>query len=114
MSSDCLFCKLSRGEFNTEFLYKSPTLVAFRDIHPKAPTHVLFVPLAHYATFNDIPKSDAALMGEITTAIQKIVADEGIADSGYRVITNVNRHGGQEVYHLHVHLLGGRQLGSMG
>lgn len=111
---DCLFCKIARGEFKTEFLYQSPTLVAFRDIHPKAPTHVLFVPTAHYATFNDVPASDGALMAEITQAIQKIAKAEGVDQTGYRVITNVNSHGGQEVYHLHVHLLGGRQLMSMG
>jgi histidine triad (HIT) family protein len=114
MDAQCLFCKISRGEFNTEFLYKSPTRVAFRALHPKAPTHVLFVPLAHYATFNDIPASESALMGEITVAIQNVAKAEGVDQTGYRVITNVNRHGGQEVYHLHVHLLGGRQLGSMG
>ncbi len=111
---DCLFCKITRGEFKTEFLYQSPTLVAFRDIHPKAPTHILFVPLAHYATFNDVPASDGALMAEITQAIQKIAKSEGVDQTGYRVITNVNSNGGQEVYHLHVHLLGGRQLTSMG
>lgn len=114
MSGDCLFCKLSRGEFNTEFLYKSPTLVAFRDIHPKAPTHVLFVPLAHYATLNDVPSQDCGIMAEITQAIQQVAKAEGIDQSGYRVITNVNRDGGQEVYHLHVHLLGGRPITSMG
>ena len=114
MAEDCLFCKLSRGDFKTEFLYQSPTLVAFRDIHPKAPTHVLFVPTAHYATLNDVPSADDTIMTEITQAIQKIAKAEGVDQSGYRVITNINRHGGQEVFHLHVHLLGGRQLGSMG
>lgn len=114
MGSDCLFCKIARGEFKTEFLYKSPTLVAFRDIHPKASTHVLFVPLAHYATLNDVPDSDSALSAEITRAVLQVARTEGVDTSGYRVVTNVNAHGGQEVYHLHVHLLGGRPLGSMG
>lgn len=114
MTNDCLFCKIARAEFKTEFLYQSLTLVAFRDIHPKAPTHVLFVPLAHYATLNDIPASDGTIMTEITQAIQQIAKSEGIDKTGYRVITNVNPHGGQEVYHLHVHLLGGRQMTSMG
>ncbi len=112
--NDCLFCRIARGEMNTEFLYKSPTLVAFRDIHPKAPTHILFVPVAHYATFNDVPASKTALHNEIAAAIQQLAKTEGVDQAGYRIITNVNRHGGQEVYHLHVHLLGGRQLGSMG
>lgn len=111
---DCLFCKITRGEFNTEFLYKSPTLVAFRDINPRTPTHILFVPTAHYATFNDVPATDGAIMAEITQAIQKIAKSEGVDQTGYRVVTNVNSDGGQEVYHLHVHLLGGRPMTSMG
>jgi histidine triad (HIT) family protein len=114
MNTDCLFCKIAKGEMKTDFLYKSPTLVAFRDIHPKAPTHVLFVPVNHYATLNDLTAADIALAAEVTAAIQQVAKAEGVDQSGYRVITNVNRHGGQEVYHLHVHLLGGRQLGSMG
>lgn len=114
MGENCLFCKIARGEMETDFLYKSPTLVAFRDIHPKAPTHVLFVPVKHYATLNDMTLDDVALAGEVTAAIIQVAKSEGIDQSGYRVITNVNRHGGQEVFHLHVHLLGGRQLGSMG
>lgn len=112
--TDCIFCKIVQGDFNTDFLYKSPTLVAFRDLHPKASTHVLFVPTAHYATLNDIPVSDKALSAEITHAIQHVAKTEGVDETGYRVVTNVNSDGGQEVYHLHVHLLGGRQLGSMG
>lgn len=112
--SDCIFCKIASGNMGTEFLYKSPTLVAFRDIHPKASSHILFVPTAHYATLNDVPATEAALSAELTRAIQQIAKSEGIDKSGYRVITNVNSDGGQEVYHLHVHLLGGRPLGSMG
>lgn len=112
--SDCLFCKITRGDMGTEFLYKSSTLVAFRDIHPKAPVHVMFVPVVHYATFNDVPASKAELHSEIAAAIQQIAKSEGVDQTGYRVVTNVNSHGGQEIYHLHVHLLGGRQLGSMG
>lgn len=114
MGNDCLFCKIARGELKTEFLYKSPTLVAFRDLHPKAKTHVLFVPVTHYATLNDIPQTEAALSAELTRAIQQVAKAEGVDKTGYRVVTNVNAHGGQEIYHLHVHLLGGRQLGSMG
>jgi histidine triad (HIT) family protein len=112
--TDCIFCKIARGEMGTEFLYKSPTLVAFRDIHPKASSHVLFVPLAHYATLNDVPESDSKFSAELTRAIQQVAKSEGVDETGYRVVTNVNAQGGQEVYHLHVHLLGGRQLGSMG
>lgn len=112
--SDCFFCKIASGSMGTEFLYKSPTLVAFRDIHPKASSHVLFVPTAHYATLNDVPATEAALSAEVTRAIQQVAKSEGIDKTGYRVITNVNSDGGQEVYHLHIHLLGGRPLGSMG
>lgn len=114
MENDCLFCKIANGKFNTEFLYKSPTLVAFRDIHPKASTHILFVPVAHYATLNDVPETERALSAEITRAVQQVAKSEGVDKAGYRVITNVNADGGQEVYHLHTHLLGGRPLASMG
>jgi histidine triad (HIT) family protein len=106
---DCIFCKIVRGEIKSEFLYEDAKLVAFKDIHPAAPTHILFVPKKHYATLNDIPPDDT-IMSDITAAIQKVARDKGLADRGYRVVTNVNREGGQVVFHLHVHMLGGRAL----
>jgi histidine triad (HIT) family protein len=106
---DCIFCKIAGGEIKSEKVYENEKLVAFKDIHPAAPTHILFVPKKHYATLNDIPKGDT-IMADIIEAIQKVTRDLRLADRGYRVVTNVNKEGGQVVFHLHVHLLGGRVL----
>jgi histidine triad (HIT) family protein len=106
---DCIFCKIASGEMKTDKVYEDDKIVAFKDIHPAAPTHLLFVPKKHYATLNDVPAGDA-IMSDITTAIQKTAKKIGLADRGYRVVTNVNREGGQVVFHLHVHMLGGRAL----
>jgi len=106
---DCIFCKIVKGEIKSDLVYEDGSLIAFKDIHPAAPTHILFVPRKHYATLNDIPSGDT-IMSDITTAIQKVAAKLGLADRGYRVVTNVNREGGQVVFHLHVHMLGGRAL----
>ena len=106
---DCIFCKIVKGEIKSDFVYEDDKIVAFKDIHPAAPTHILFVPKKHYATLNDIPDEDT-IMSDITSAIRKIAKKLGLADRGYRVVTNVNREGGQVVFHLHVHMLGGRAL----
>lgn len=106
---DCIFCKIVKGEIKSEFIYEDDKLVAFKDLHPAAPTHILFVPKKHYATLNDVAVGDT-IMSDITAAIQKVARDKGLADRGYRVVTNVNREGGQLVFHLHVHMLGGRAL----
>jgi len=106
---DCIFCKIVNGEIKADKIYEDEKLVAFKDIHPAAPTHILFVPKKHYATLNDIPENDT-IMGDITAAIQKTAKKLGLADRGYRVVTNVNREGGQIIFHLHVHMLGGRVL----
>lgn len=106
---DCLFCKIINKEIPSNFIYEDEKIVAFKDIHPSAPTHILFVPKKHYATLNDIPSGDT-IMSDVVTAIQKTAKKLGIADKGYRVVTNVNREGGQVVFHLHVHMLGGRSL----
>ncbi len=107
--SDCIFCKIIKGEIPSTFIYEDDKLVAFKDIHPAAPTHILFVPKKHYATLNDVPAGDT-IISDVTTAIQKTAKKLGLADKGYRVVTNVNREGGQVVFHLHVHMLGGRAL----
>lgn len=106
---DCIFCKIIKGEIPSSFIYEDEKLVAFKDLHPIAPTHILFVPKKHYATLNDIPEGDT-IMSDVSTAIQKVAKKLGIADKGYRMVTNVNREGGQVVFHLHVHMLGGRSL----
>ncbi len=106
--SDCIFCKIVKREIPSEVVYENEFIFAFKDIHPKAPIHILVVPKKHISTFNDITSEDIPLYGEIIKAIQKITKDLNIADSGYRVLVNVNKDGGQVIYHLHVHILGGK------
>jgi histidine triad (HIT) family protein len=107
---DCLFCKMAKGEIKPQLVLETPELIAFRDIKPQAPLHVLIVPRKHIATLNDTIEADAFVMGKMLMAAQDIARKEGIAKSGYRVVMNCNDHGGQSVYHIHMHLLGGRQM----
>ncbi len=109
--SDCLFCKMVAGEIQPDVVYETDRLLAFRDIDPKAPTHILIIPKKHISTLNDIAAEDVALMGELYLAAKEIAAQEGLAEPGYRVVMNCNEQGGQAVYHIHLHLLGGRQMG---
>lgn len=108
--TDCIFCKIVRGEFGTEFVAESDLAVAFNDIAPHAPTHVLIVPRRHIASLADLTDDDAPLLGEMIGLANRIARDRGIDASGYRLVTNVGKDGGQEVPHLHWHLLGGRAL----
>lgn len=111
MSDDnCLFCKILEGEIPVELVYESETAVAFRDINPKAPTHVLVIPRKHISTINDIEPADEAIIGSLYSAARAIAAAEGIADVGYRAVMNCNEDAGQSVFHIHLHVLGGRQL----
>ncbi len=110
MSSDCLFCKIVAGEIPVEFVYESDTVVAFRDISPQAPTHVLVIPRKHIATINDITPEDEAVIGHMYTAAKEIAAAEGIAEDGYRAVMNCNEGAGQSVFHIHLHVLGGRPM----
>lgn len=110
---DCIFCKIAKGEIPAEKVMEDDTVVAFRDIHPAAPVHVLVIPKAHLPTLNDAG-GEAALLGRMLTAAREVAAKAGIAQSGYRTIINCNRGAGQEVFHLHLHVLGGRPLGPMG
>lgn len=109
-SQDCLFCKISAGEIPADIIYESETAVAFRDISPQAPTHVVIIPRQHIATINDIETSDQTTIGSLFTAAREIARQEELADRGYRVVMNCNEEAGQTVFHLHLHLLGGRQL----
>ena len=111
MSSDCLFCKILAGEIPADLVYESDTAVAFRDINPQAPTHVLIIPRKHIATINDIDPEDQAIVGSLYTAAKDIAAEEGIAEDGYRAVMNCNEGAGQTVFHIHLHVLGGRALG---
>lgn len=107
---DCIFCKIAAGDIPASKLYEDEHVVAFRDLHPQAPTHVLIIPRRHIATLNDLEPGDAELIGRMYLAAKQVAADLGIAESGYRTAFNCNRDGGQEVFHLHLHLLGGRRM----
>jgi len=106
-----LFERIVSGELPAAIVHRDVT--AFRDIHPRAPVHILIVPNKAIPTSNDILDSDEALIGHMFTVARDLARSEGIAEDGYRLIINCNTYGGQEVYHLHVHLLGGRPLGPM-
>ena len=106
--TDCLFCKMITGEITPDKVYENDCLLAFRDINPRAPTHILIIPKQHVATLNDL--NDPVLAGELLLAAIKIAEMEGLSEAGYRTVINCNENGGQEVFHLHLHLLGGRKL----
>jgi histidine triad (HIT) family protein len=108
MADDCLFCRIVRKEIPAKLVYESDDYLAFRDINPQAPVHVLVIPRDHVVSLNDA--TDAAAVGGLALAAAQIAKSEGIADSGYRVVLNTNRDGGQSVFHLHLHLLGGRSM----
>lgn len=109
--TDCLFCKIIAGDIPSTKVYEDEHTFAFRDISPKAPTHILIVPKKHIATTNDLTPENADVVGKIALTARKLAADEGIAEDGYRMVFNCNRLAGQTVFHIHMHLLGGRELG---
>ncbi len=104
--SDCIFCKIARGEYNTDFLFEDEQVVAFKDINPQAPTHVLVIPRKHYSSVKEL--DDETLMGHLITAAKKVAEKLGLSD--FRIVVNTGPKAGQTVFHLHVHLLGGRYL----
>lgn len=108
-----IFSRIVRGESEADILYQDDLVTAFRDIHPAAPVHILIVPNREIATLNDMNEEDEAIAGRMLMVARKLANEEGIAESGYRLIINCNEHGGQEIYHLHLHLIGGRPLGPM-
>ena len=108
-----IFAKIVRGELPAEIVYQDELVTAFRDINPQAPTHVLVVPNKVIPTANDLTAEDERAAGRMLLVAKKVAEQEGIAEDGYRLIINCNRHGGQEVYHLHLHVIGGRPLGPM-
>jgi len=108
--SDCLFCKIIVGEIPSEKLYEDQDVIAFEDISPKAPTHVLVIPKKHIPTLNDLVEDDYFVMGRIFHAAKQIARERGIDQSGYRTVFNVNEAAGQAIFHIHLHLLGGRGL----
>jgi len=108
--SDCLFCKMVSGEIQPDVVYEDDEVLAFRDVNPQAPVHVLVIPKVHIATINDIDADNAHLVSKLFLAAKKIAADEGVAEPGYRTVMNCNPAAGQSVYHIHLHLLGGRPM----
>jgi histidine triad (HIT) family protein len=108
MAKDCLFCKIAAKEIPSTIVAESDDWVAFRDLHPQAPTHILIVPRKHIPTLNELEPADAALAGRLWLAAQSLAEKEGVARSGYRMVVNTNAGAGQSVFHLHLHLLGGR------
>lgn len=108
--SDCIFCKIIAGEIPSTQVYSDDLVTAFRDINPVSPTHVLIVPNQHIASVNELTSDDEQVMGHLFTTAKQIAAQEGIAKSGYRLIINTGPDGGQEVFHIHLHLLGGKRM----
>ena len=109
--TECLFCMLAAGEIPASIVHQDDRLIAFNDINPQAPTHILVIPRRHIATLNDLQPEDDGLVGELTRRAASIAAERGLADRGYRVVFNCNAEAGQTVFHIHMHLLGGRRLG---
>lgn len=108
---DCLFCKIVAGDIPADVILETDSTVAFRDVNPKAPMHVLVIPKRHVATINALTAGDEHLIGDLFLVAARIAGDEGLADDGYRVVMNCNAAAGQTVFHIHLHLLGGRSLG---
>ncbi len=108
--SDCLFCKMVAGAIKPDVVYEDDAVLAFRDINPQAPTHVLVVPKRHISTINDLTGADAELVGRLYLGAKKVAEQEGIAAEGYRTVMNCNAAAGQTVFHLHLHVLGGRNM----
>ena len=106
----CIFCKIASGEIPSQKVFEDDTCIAFNDLDPQAPTHVLIIPRHHIDSLDKAAESDEAVLGHLLTAAAKIARDKGLADGGYRVVINTNSDGGQTVFHLHVHLLAGRQF----
>ena len=113
MAEETIFSKIIRREIPANILYQDELVTAFKDISPQAPTHILIIPNHLIATVNDVKSSDEKALGRMVTVAAKLASEAGIAENGYRLIMNCNQHGGQEVFHIHMHLLGGKPLGPM-
>ena len=109
-AAGCLFCRIARRELPAKILFEDERVLAFEDMRPQAPVHVLVIPKAHFASLNDAPEGSDALLGELLLAARRAARDKGIAETGYRVVLNTGRDSGQEILHIHFHVLGGRRL----
>jgi histidine triad (HIT) family protein len=108
--TDCLFCKMVNGQIKPAVVYEDDDVLAFRDVNPQAPTHVLIIPKLHISTVNDLDEGNAHLVGRMILVAKLVAADAGIAERGYRTVLNCNPEAGQSVYHIHLHVLGGRPM----
>ena len=108
--NDCFFCKIINGDIPSNILYKTDSVLAFKDIDPQAPHHILIIPKKHIPTLNDLNPANNNIIGDMFIAAKKLAMDLGISESGYRVVMNCNADAGQAVFHIHLHLLGGRQM----
>ena len=109
--SDCLFCGIVNGSIKTDIVYRDETVIAFKDIVPRAPVHILIIPIAHIAMLSDLTPADGNIVAAVFAAAGKLAEQFGVAKSGYRIVVNCGPDAGQTVFHLHYHLLGGRQMG---
>lgn len=107
---NCIFCKIAKGEIKGDVVFQNDNVVAFRDLNPQAPVHILVIPTKHITTLNDLTPAHNDLVSELIRTATKLASDEGIAEKGYRLVWNCNAEGGQSVYHIHLHLLGGRPM----
>ena len=112
---DCIFCHIIEGKIPSDIIYQDDEVLAFRDISPQSPVHLLIIPKKHFTSLLDVTEADASLMGHMVNIANKLAKEEGVAESGYRLVINCGKQGGQLVPHIHLHVLGGRQLsGTLG
>ena len=110
MNKDCIFCKILQGDLPSNIIYEDDLVIAFNDLYPKAPIHKLIIPRIHIETLNDLKPEHAPLLGHMTQVAKDLAKQFGVHETGYRVLMNCNKDAGQEVFHIHMHLLGGRKL----
>ena len=108
--NDCIFCKIIKGEIPSKKIYEDEDIFVFEDINPQAPVHILLIPKQHFASLNDIPEEKKDMLGQLLIKARRIAEDQGMAQRGYRIVLNTQRDSGQEVFHIHFHLLGGRRM----
>lgn len=109
--ADCIFCKIVAKEIPSQIVFEDDNILAFKDINPVAPVHILVIPKKHLASINEISELDKGVIGDIFIVLKELAASQGVAETGYRIVVNTGREGGQEVGHLHFHLIGGKALG---
>jgi histidine triad (HIT) family protein len=114
LASTCIFCEIIAGRQSARIIYRDEYAIAFHDIFPRAPVHILIIPNKHIDSVNQLVEEDSLLTGHLILIAQKLAAEEGLSNSGYRIVINTGAHAGQSVHHLHLHLLGGKQMPTMG